>query len=263
MHNTHDLVLIFPLNKIFFLCFSFDFSSLFVFCSPSHSLAVFVLKKHSSHRLRYMSLLWKLPSIQNLNKKNLYKQTTVNVRQKCSNRSIDPTQRVFLKMKIAWKRFSREEKKKKLFKKRKKTAADLPFAKHPVNLTVCRVVDLVTAVLMTMRNHCLNHVNPMANEIWNAIKKPVQNLCSFQRKKSWKLQFTAANKRLTFGLQNCSSFWTFIMRSRISCGWNGKQMKQLVDATTLINLAKKHLVGFFLVFSWKKATELNWIEPIA
>lgn len=64
-----------------------------------------------------------------------------------------------------------------------KTAADLPFAKHPVNLTVCRVVDLVTAALMTMRNHCLNHVNPMANEIWNAIKKPVQNLCSFQKQK--------------------------------------------------------------------------------
>lgn len=142
-------------------------------------------------------------------------------------------------------------------RKRAKKRGDLPFAKHPVNLTVCRVVDLVTAVLMTMRNHCLNHVNPMANEIWNAIKKPVQNLCSFQ-KKSWKLQFTAANKRLTFGLQNCSSFWTFIMRSRISCGWNGKQMKQLVDATTLINLAKKHLVGFFLVSSWKK--QQNWIE---
>lgn len=36
----------------------------------------------------------------------------------------------------------------------------LPFAKHPVNLTVCLAVDLMTAVLMTMQNHCQIPTNP-------------------------------------------------------------------------------------------------------
>lgn len=37
---------------------------------------------------------------------------------------------------------------------------DLPFAKHPVNLTGCPVADLMTAVLMTMLNHCPIQTNP-------------------------------------------------------------------------------------------------------
>lgn len=41
-----------------------------------------------------------------------------------------------------------------------KELKDLPFAKHPVNLTVCPAVDLMTAVLMTMQNHCRIPTNP-------------------------------------------------------------------------------------------------------
>lgn len=63
-----------------------------------------------------------------------------------------------------------------------KELKDLPFAKHPVNLTVCPAVDLMMAVLMTMQNHCRIPTNPfpkirirereeaMSFLFWNTIK---------------------------------------------------------------------------------------------
>lgn len=125
---------------------------------------------------------------------------------------------------------------------------DLPFAKHPVNLTVCRAVGLMMVALMTMRNHCLIPTNPLQKKHFGMQSKNFQNHF---------LHFM--NNFLRYNQCKMSHFLFFLCVSQSFCTKSSRVIRSSSNATALFVVQVQEFVrGLPLICRIATRSERSW-----